>query len=217
MDMVAGDSAICFGSVGKWLNADPIGLAGGLNLYAYAANDPVSRMDPWGLKPGDVYSSPQAAANDALTEAWAYSAPQVREYAGVIYSTNGGYTYTAPFPGSSPSAGAPAVTSNPFALLVGGFNNIVATYHTHPMIDTNGQPTTDPAASLYESNSFSLQDVNNAVSLQAYENQYNGGQQTYAFVATPQAGFLENTPVGGPIIFPTITPPEVPNNGSKCP
>jgi len=32
-----------------WLSKDPIGLSGGLNLYAYCANDPVNRRDPLGL------------------------------------------------------------------------------------------------------------------------------------------------------------------------
>lgn len=32
-----------------WLNADPAGLAGGLNLYGYTGNDPISKVDPLGL------------------------------------------------------------------------------------------------------------------------------------------------------------------------
>ncbi len=34
---------------GSLLTQDPIGLAGGVNLYAYAGNDPVSSSDPFGL------------------------------------------------------------------------------------------------------------------------------------------------------------------------
>lgn len=33
----------------RWLNRDPIGEVGGVNLYAYVAEDPVSNVDPLGL------------------------------------------------------------------------------------------------------------------------------------------------------------------------
>nr|WP_321283834.1 RHS repeat-associated core domain-containing protein [uncultured Vibrio sp.] len=36
-------------STGRYISADPIGLDGGLNLYAYVQNDPVNWVDPWGL------------------------------------------------------------------------------------------------------------------------------------------------------------------------
>ncbi len=34
---------------GRWLTADPIGSAGGMNLYAYCSGDPVNASDPQGL------------------------------------------------------------------------------------------------------------------------------------------------------------------------
>jgi RHS repeat-associated protein len=37
-------------AVGRYLQADPLGLAAGLNMYAYAENDPLQNTDPLGLK-----------------------------------------------------------------------------------------------------------------------------------------------------------------------
>ena len=36
-------------ALGRFLSEDPIGIDGGLNLYAYAGNDPTNRSDPSGL------------------------------------------------------------------------------------------------------------------------------------------------------------------------
>ncbi|MCE5293700.1 MAG: hypothetical protein LLF94_03690, partial [Chlamydiales bacterium] len=36
-------------TLGKWLTQDPLGLKAGPNLYAYCLNNPMSRLDPYGL------------------------------------------------------------------------------------------------------------------------------------------------------------------------
>ena len=35
---------------GRWLSKDPIGLSGGLNLYAFCGNDPIGSRDPFGQR-----------------------------------------------------------------------------------------------------------------------------------------------------------------------
>lgn len=39
-----------FPDVARWDRRDPLGEAGGLNLYAFVGNNPVNWMDPWGLE-----------------------------------------------------------------------------------------------------------------------------------------------------------------------
>ncbi len=36
--------------VGRFISEDPIGIAGGINLYVYTANNPMNFIDPYGLK-----------------------------------------------------------------------------------------------------------------------------------------------------------------------
>lgn len=37
-------------SIGRFINKDPIGFAGGMNLYGYVGNNPTTNIDPLGLQ-----------------------------------------------------------------------------------------------------------------------------------------------------------------------
>jgi RHS repeat-associated protein len=44
---------------GRYVESDPVGLEGGLNLYTYVENDPLGWIDPWGLLPPGHHYIPQ--------------------------------------------------------------------------------------------------------------------------------------------------------------
>jgi uncharacterized protein RhaS with RHS repeats len=54
-------SSACDPGSGRFTQEDPIGLAGGLNLYGYADGDPVNFSDPFGLCPYLLTGKPCSA------------------------------------------------------------------------------------------------------------------------------------------------------------
>jgi RHS repeat-associated protein len=51
---------------GRFTQEDPVGLAGGLNAYGFAAGDPINYSDPFGLCPHDL----QPGTRDAILCSW---------------------------------------------------------------------------------------------------------------------------------------------------
>ena len=53
---------------GRYISADPIGLRGGINLYAYVHNDPVNWVDPWGLWGGKEEITQSSGVVDSMKD-----------------------------------------------------------------------------------------------------------------------------------------------------
>lgn len=75
---------------GRYTQSDPIGLAGGMNTYAYAGNNPVNFFDFTGLQ----YGTPEEAAIAGLCEAYPHSYAENAEYGGRIIKTDNGFDFT---------------------------------------------------------------------------------------------------------------------------
>ena len=58
-------------ATGRFLTRDPIGYAGGLNLYAYTVGNPVNRADPSGLDACAGVLVPAGADAQTLTNVFA--------------------------------------------------------------------------------------------------------------------------------------------------
>ena len=52
---------------GRWLSNDPIGISGGLNLYAFCGNDPVNFVDPSGRE-GSISEKIKETVDNAIAD-----------------------------------------------------------------------------------------------------------------------------------------------------
>ncbi|MCI5196832.1 MAG: RHS repeat-associated core domain-containing protein, partial [Candidatus Electrothrix sp. AW5] len=70
--------------VGRWINRDPIGEAGGINLYGFVGNGPVNWIDPNGLSPLKIISLCTKGYKIVKTVGWKEAVRAVRKGENVL-------------------------------------------------------------------------------------------------------------------------------------
>jgi RHS repeat-associated protein len=119
-------------ATGRFLTQDPIGLAGGVDLYAYAGNDPVTYSDPFGLcpDPGKPWCSSPLYHTMRLFGA---SDPTADKWAGVAYG--GAMIAGAPGSGLAVRGGGEALASAAIAAEAPNAGPIPGTTYTPKVMD----------------------------------------------------------------------------------
>ena len=80
-------------SAGRWITRDPIGYAGGGNLYGYVGNDPVNATDPSGLARVEIHYSEIQGPGEAIKSLIGGKKPLIYHSYIVIWESGGKSSY----------------------------------------------------------------------------------------------------------------------------
>lgn len=107
--------------LGRYMEADPIGLEGGLNLYAYAGSNPVMNTDPSGLLVGmndygldGSFGSPNPMDNYAFNQ-------QLNRFDSMLNSSPVYYN-------RNPNTGGSSGSSNTVSIMINNNDRFIGTH-----------------------------------------------------------------------------------------
>jgi RHS repeat-associated protein len=116
--------------LGRFLQPDPIGVSGGMNIYGYTGGDPVNRKDQSGKAPGDIFFTELGAAKDAINYYYNTVHQERIEYGGFVNASNWGW---------GPTYSYSAVSGRNHSVEIGsplrsGYWQSTAMWHIHPSV-----------------------------------------------------------------------------------